>query len=136
MKIVDTVVLIAYINPLDARCEKVTKHVTSLGEESDIFVPSASLVELDLELKTHNVSDEEREAIYSRLARLIPTENILPITPRTLKRAAELTPSGRGTDQDLKAAVSTVWQFHKDSGGVSPDININIEEAVDTRFLP
>ena len=45
-------------------------------------------------------------------------------------------PSGRGSGQDLVAAVANVWQFHKDTGAVSANINVKIEEVVDTRFLP
>lgn len=66
MKIIDTVVLVAYVNPLDPRCENATRHITSISEKEEIFVPSATLLEFDLELKAHEVSDE-RETVHSRL---------------------------------------------------------------------
>ncbi|MBI4258479.1 MAG: ABC transporter substrate-binding protein, partial [Thaumarchaeota archaeon] len=49
----------------------------------------------------------------------------------------EWSPNGRGTGQDLQAAVANRWQFHKEAGApIPPNININIEDAVDVRFLP
>jgi ABC-type nitrate/sulfonate/bicarbonate transport system substrate-binding protein len=47
-----------------------------------------------------------------------------------------LTPTGRGSGQDLVAAVAGNWQFMTESGAVSPDTNIKIEAVVDARFLP
>jgi len=47
-----------------------------------------------------------------------------------------LAPSGRGSGQDLIAAVKGNWQFITVSGAVPRDLSVNIEEAVDTKFLP
>ncbi len=126
MKIIDTVVLVAYVNPLDPRCEKATRHITSISEIEEIFVPSATLLEFDLELKAHEVSDEERESVHSRLLRLIPSENILPITPAILKRAARLSPKARwrgayfdtlivatGLEYNARLALTTDHRFPK-----------------------
>ncbi|MCL5318811.1 MAG: ABC transporter substrate-binding protein [Thaumarchaeota archaeon] len=44
--------------------------------------------------------------------------------------------SGRGSGQDLVAAVANVWQFSKETGAVSGNINVKIEDVVDARFLP
>jgi hypothetical protein len=43
--------------------------------------PLATMLELDLELKTHGLKDEARADIHSRLARLIPESRVLPLTP-------------------------------------------------------
>jgi len=59
MRIIDTVVLIGYINPLDSRNTKATEYMSELLQEDDLLVPSASLMELDLELKTHAVSNKD-----------------------------------------------------------------------------
>jgi len=126
MKIIDTMVLIAYINPLDARREKAAKHIINLSKGLGIFVPSASLIELDLELKAHNVSDEAREAIYFRLIRLIPAESIFPITPTILRHASELAPKAKwrgayfdtlivatGLEYGAESAITTDRKFLK-----------------------
>ncbi len=47
-----------------------------------------------------------------------------------------LTSSGRGSGQDLVAAVAGNWQFITESGAVPAGTTVKIEEAVDTRFLP
>jgi ABC-type nitrate/sulfonate/bicarbonate transport system substrate-binding protein len=47
-----------------------------------------------------------------------------------------LTPSGRGSGQDLIAAVKGNWQFTTESGAVPPGIKVKIEDVVDTTFLP
>jgi ABC-type nitrate/sulfonate/bicarbonate transport system substrate-binding protein len=47
-----------------------------------------------------------------------------------------LTSSGRGSGQDLVAAVAGNWRFITESGAVPADTKVNIEEAVDVRFLP
>jgi NitT/TauT family transport system substrate-binding protein len=47
-----------------------------------------------------------------------------------------LMPDGRGSGQDLVAAVAGNWEFTKDSGAISPGTNVNIKDAVDLRFLP
>src|SRR5262249_43456466 len=46
-----------------------------------------------------------------------------------------LAPSGRGSGQDLVAAVKGNWQFITESGAVPPDIKVKIEDVVDTTFL-
>jgi ABC-type nitrate/sulfonate/bicarbonate transport system substrate-binding protein len=47
-----------------------------------------------------------------------------------------LAPSGRGSGQDLGAAVSGNWQFMTESGAVPGGVTVKIEEVVDSRFLP
>jgi len=47
-----------------------------------------------------------------------------------------LTAGGRGSGQDLAAAVSGNWQFIVESGAVPANTVVKIEEIVDARFLP
>jgi ABC-type nitrate/sulfonate/bicarbonate transport system substrate-binding protein len=47
-----------------------------------------------------------------------------------------LTSSGRGSGQDLVAAVAGDWQFMTESGAVPAGTAVKIEEVVDTSFLP
>jgi len=49
---------------------------------------------------------------------------------------AVLTPSGRGSGNNLVASVAGNWRFMTESGAVSADTAVNIEEVVDARFLP
>ena len=47
-----------------------------------------------------------------------------------------LTAGGRGSGEDLAAAVSGNWQFIVESGAVPANTVVKIEEVVDARFLP
>ena len=47
-----------------------------------------------------------------------------------------LSPSGRGSGNDLVAAVKGNWQFIVGSGAVARDIAVNIDDVVDASFLP
>ena len=47
-----------------------------------------------------------------------------------------LTSNGRGSGQDLVAAVAGNWQFMTESGAVASGIKVKIDDVVDTRFLP
>ena len=90
LQIVDTVVLIAALNSNDPLCKRATEHVVNIGLDRDIFVPSATLLELDLELKAHGRDLQGRLEDHSRLQRLIPSSRVLPIAPGVLARATEL----------------------------------------------
>jgi ABC-type nitrate/sulfonate/bicarbonate transport system substrate-binding protein len=46
------------------------------------------------------------------------------------------TPDGRGTGQDLVAAVGNNFRFSVDIGAIPANNNLKIEDAVDVRFLP
>jgi predicted nucleic acid-binding protein len=90
MRIIDTVVLLAYLDKEDPRHEKAVEYVFDIELKPDIFVPSATLLELDLELKAHRVPYETRDTTHSRLARLIPQARVTPLTPSMLDRATKL----------------------------------------------
>ena len=90
LQILDTVVLIAALNRNDPLYKRATEHVVNIGLRRDTFVPSATLLELDLELKAHGRNLAGRLEDHSRLQRLIPGSTVLPITPGVLTRATEL----------------------------------------------
>ncbi len=112
MRIIDTVVLIGYINPLDSRNAKATEYVNEILQEDDLLVPSAALIELDLELKTHNVSDKDRITIFSNLAKLIPTSKILLLTPETFEHAARLAGKARWRDAYFDTLIASTAIVH------------------------
>ncbi len=108
MQIVGTVVLLAFLDDSDPRFEKANAHVQTISFRQDILVPSATMLELDLELKTHGVDDTARAGIHERLARLIPSSRVLPLTSEVLGRAAELskTAKWRGSYFDTMIAAT------------------------------
>lgn len=116
MQILDTVVLIAYLDPKDPRYEKANEYVLDIGLKQDLFVPSATLLELDLELKAHGVRDETRVIIHSKLARLIPQSRVLPLTSAVLGQAAELSKQARWRDSYFDTMIAgTGLEYGADS---------------------
>ncbi len=94
-RIIDTVVLIGFSDQNDPRNEKASEYVFEISIGQDIFVPSAVLLEFDLELKTHRISDNDRERLHSKLRQLIPQNKVLPLTPAVLERAARISPKAK-----------------------------------------
>ncbi len=116
MQIVDTVVLIAFRDRIDPRYKRANEYIVEISLRQDIFVPSATLLEFDLELKAHGVSDETRASIHSTLSRLIPHSRILPLTPAVLGRAAELSKRATWRDSYFDTMIAaTGLEFGADS---------------------
>lgn len=115
MKIIDTVVLIGYIDPFDIRNEKAT-HCISQLQEDELMVASASLMELDLELKTHSVSNKDRTIIFAALSKVIPSEKILLLNPEIFAKAGKLADKAkwRGAYFDtLIAATALIYDIRE-----------------------
>jgi len=94
------------------------------AEGKDILIPSATLMELDLEFKTHRFTDPQRQEIHSKFARLFPSDVILPISPSVLKKAAELSQKAKwrgayfdtlivatGLEYSAESAITTDRRF-------------------------
>lgn len=91
MQVVDTVVLVAFRDKNDPVFKKANEYVIEISLRQDILVPSVTLMEFDLELKSHGIGDGSRFDIHSTVAGLVPRSRILPLTPDVLRKAAELT---------------------------------------------
>lgn len=124
MQIVDTVVLLAFLDDKDPRFEKASAHVQAISFRQDVLVPSATMLVLDLELKTHGVDDTTRAEIHARLGRLIPSSRVLPLTSEVLGRAAEFAKiakwrgsyfdtmiAGTGIEYNADSAITTDRKF-------------------------
>ena len=90
MQIIDTVVLLAYLDRSDFRHTKAIEYIHDIGLRDDLFIPSATMHEVDLEIKAHGILYGERAGAYSILSRLIPKNRILPSTPSVFRRSSEL----------------------------------------------
>lgn len=126
MRLLDTVVLIGAIRKEDQYHEKGKKHLNSLST-NDVFIPSSTIIEFDLELKAHGYTPEERESTLEELAVKIPSDKILPTTATSLiavtrlesklsyfdamiaAAALELGAEVVTTDKEIKKHVTTVW---------------------------
>ncbi|MEM0328134.1 MAG: PIN domain-containing protein [Thermoproteota archaeon] len=89
MEIVDTVYLIAYLLVEDKLHEEATKIIDRLSENRK--VSQASLLELDLLMKSRKFNFEEKTKAWSLLDKVIPVNFIEIITPQDFLVASALT---------------------------------------------
>ena len=95
MELVDTVYLVAFLNPEDPRHEEAAELLSGLG--TGRRVSQAALIELDLLMKSRGFGPEERESVWLVLAQVIPGGAVEPLVPRDFAVAVELHES-RGLD--------------------------------------
>ena len=88
-EIVDTVYLIAYLRPSDPLHSRAMEIMESLGGHRR--VSQASLIELDLLMKSRGFTTEERLKTWTFLRKIIPTEAIEPVNPQDFAIATLLT---------------------------------------------
>jgi predicted nucleic acid-binding protein len=79
VEIVDTVYLVAYLNPDDPRHEKALELINNLGMKRRIS--QAALIELDLLMKSRGFSPDERKRVWSIMEQIIPTDSIEVLVP-------------------------------------------------------
>ena len=88
MELVDTVYLVAFLNPDDPRHGGAVELLSGLGASRR--VSQAALIELDLLMKSRGFSPEERESAWLVLAQVIPENAVEPLVPRDFAVAVEL----------------------------------------------
>ncbi len=89
MEIIDTVYLVAYFKQSDPLHKDSVNIIEKLSEER--VVSQASLIELDLLMKTHKFSIDERIKTWYILKQLINDKYIEPINPLDIIIATHLT---------------------------------------------
>lgn len=125
-RIIDTVVLLAFSNRDDSLNQKASGYVFEISIGQDILIPSAVLMEFDQELKTHGISDKDRERLHGKLKQLVPQDKILPLTPAILEHAARISPLAKwrgayfdtlivatGLESGASSALTTDHRFIK-----------------------
>src|SRR2546426_8256101 len=78
MRLLDTMVLIASLETEHPLHKRAMQHLrrASLG---DVYVPSAAVLEMDLELKSHGFSSDERREGSTSLLGYVSGGEILPL---------------------------------------------------------
>lgn len=79
MQLLDTMVLIASLDPDHPLHRRALHHLGRVASE-DVYVPSPAVLEMDLELKSHGFTKEERREAYTSLLGYVGEEKILPLT--------------------------------------------------------
>ena len=90
MPVIETDLLKAYLDPDDRLHEASLKAFDSLTRTNGYALSSASLIELDLLLKSAGFSADEREAVFHTLTIRLFRANIIAISPRALTNAVVL----------------------------------------------
>jgi predicted nucleic acid-binding protein len=88
--LLDTIVLIASLDPMHPQHSRAIHHLKRVASEPEVHVPSAAILEMDLELKTHGFTQDERREAGTSLLGYVPEENVLPITLDTIIQAIDL----------------------------------------------
>ena len=71
-KILDAVALVAFVDPLHPLHDAGKKYLSSLITDAGVFIPSTSIIELDLVLKGAEFKFRERKEIFDLLIQVIP----------------------------------------------------------------
>ena len=82
-------VLIASLDTEHPLHKRAMHHLRGASSE-DVYVPSAAVLEMDLELKSHGFSKEERREASTSLLGYVPGEKILPLSFEVVAEAAGL----------------------------------------------
>ncbi len=128
MRLIDTVVLIGYLNPLDKEHRPSVGHLEKVNSDEDVFVPNLSLVEADLVMKIRGYSHSERETSWRALESKIPQSKIMVHSVSSIYSALQLQEQGMDyfdslitslaletssivvtTDKQIGTAVKTEW---------------------------
>ena len=105
MRLVDTVVLVSSNDKTHRLYPRAIQHLSSLVDSNDVYIPSSTLIEYDLELKTHGFSAFDRQRILDDIGIVIPDNKILPCTPLILAVAIQFESYGGFFDSLLAATA-------------------------------
>ncbi len=89
MQVLDTMVLIASLDPGHLLHKRALHHLRRVASE-EVFVPSPVILEMDLELKSHGFTREERQEASASLMGYVGEEKILPLTFEAIGEAVDL----------------------------------------------
>lgn len=128
MKLIDTVVLVGFLNPDDKVYGRASEHIAGVSARNDVFVPASTLVETDLVMKIRGYTEAERRTSWSALESAIPAEKLVSNSASSLRDAISLQENGmdyfdslitslarenRGTvvttDKRIAASVESEW---------------------------
>ncbi|ABM81266.1 type II toxin-antitoxin system VapC family toxin [Hyperthermus butylicus] len=87
-EIIDTVYLVAYLNPDDPLHEEAARLIESLNPGRR--VSQAALIELDLLMKSRGFTPSERRDTWQLLAAILNEETVEPLLPADFALAVEL----------------------------------------------
>lgn len=128
MRLIDTVVLVACINPNDKLHLQARNYLHAVASDKQTLVPAPALIEFELELKSHGFKEDEIITVLEDLTLLVPKNKIVAQSIPSMARALTLYLSGMSyfdslitsmaeesgatvvtTDKAIAKVVKTVW---------------------------
>ncbi len=106
MKTIDTVVLIAFLNPGDRLHHRSLERLEELESSKEPYVSTAALIETDIVMKLRRFTIPEREISWLAIGSVIPRERVIPNTATSLRLATALQDSGLDYFDSLIASVA------------------------------
>ena len=88
MRLLDTMVLIASLDTEHPLHKRAIHHLRRASSE-DVYVPSAAVLEMDLELKSHEFSSDERREASTALLGYVGRNKVLPLSFEVVVEAIE-----------------------------------------------
>ncbi len=128
MKLVDTVVIIGFLNRKDRLHSRSSEHMERISEDDNIFVPVTSLIEADLLMKLSGYSDSERDTSWGEIESKIPNKRVLQNSTSSIRRAVDLQKNGVDYFDSLVASLA------KETGSTVITTDRRIVEIVDTEW--
>ena len=89
MRLLDTMVLIASLDPEHSLHKRAIHHLRRVSSE-EVYVPSPAILEMDLELKSHGFTREERREACTSLLGYVEERKVLPLTIEVIAEAVGL----------------------------------------------
>ena len=128
MKLIDTVVLVACINPNDKLHIQARKHLNAVAIDKQTFIPAPALIEFELELKSHGFNEEERVTVFEDLVPLVPKNKVVSQSVKSMAEALTLYLSG------MSYFDSLITSMAKESGATVVTTDKAIAKVVKTAW--
>jgi predicted nucleic-acid-binding protein len=106
MKLIDTVVIIGFLNTKDRLYVRSSEHMERISKEDDIFVPVSSLIEADLIMKISGYTDSEREFSWGALETEISNDKVISNSSSSFRHAADYQKNGADYFDSLIASLA------------------------------
>jgi len=106
MKLLDTIVIIGSLNPVDRFHSDCITHLKSIRSKNDVFVPFVTVLEADLVMKTRGYSYEERRISWRALEHEIPASKLLSNSVSSVLESLSLQESGMDYFDSLVASLA------------------------------
>ena len=130
-RILDTVVLVAFVEPKHLLHQVGKKYIEALTTEPDVFLPSTSLIELDLVFKSEELNFRQRKEIFGLLSQVIPDQKILPLTSPVMETAILLDNQAKWTSHYFDVIIAA-YALHYSAKILTTDkmipaLGVNVE---------